>query len=313
MRYYLIFIISFCVWSVAWPCSAQEHDAQFIKKFQGTVTIVPYFGHRVANLEYSDDNPDNDRTYKPNISGELGLGFTWRKLGLSTKIYGFEPNKKYGKTKALDFQGYWYLSKFQITGSLQDYKGFYTRDGNGITIRPDLRMRLLRLYGEYLFNHAKFSYRSAFEYDERQMISAGTWKLGVGLYYTSLKADSTLNTNGSHPEPRSVKDYQVVMTLGYAHNFIFGGKRQWFASASMSAGVGISVINDDKKLALFPTFYPRLAVGYLDDNWAVGFSAHHHLSQASKMKSSTTTLVSGFLKVSAAYRFDPSAIFRRRK
>lgn len=297
---------------VAGYCRAACPDSAYVKRFDDHFHIRAYTGLRLAELQYENEKTDEERTYKPNINGEVGIGIAWKRLGLSTKLYGFRPNKKYGKTDALDFQGYWYPSRLQVSFSLQDYKGFYTKNGGEITIRPDLKMKLYRLYGEYLFNNRSFSYRSAYNYDERQLVSSGTWKAGLGFYYTSLSADSTLMTNGAFEYPTTVEDYQVAATVGYAHNFVFGKRLQWFANTSVTAGVGVSVKNNDNKVAAFPTFYPRVALGYHGENWTVGGSAYYLTSQVSEMKDASTSLHTGFFKLSYSYRLERCKLFRRR-
>lgn len=287
-------------------CGAK--DSLYIKRFKDQLVVSAYVGVPLAAVDYEDHKMRQLQNYMPNMSTEMGLGVSWNRIGVSTKIFSFRPpdNDKYGKTKAFDFQSYWYPSRLQITFSLQNYSGFYTEDEKNndmIIVRPDLKIKLYKLYGEYLFNHKRFSSRAAYTYDEKQLLSEGTLKVGLGVFYSSLSADSTLSVHGTFVHPHTIEDYQLVPSAGYAYHFVFGKRRQWFANLSMTFGLGISVKNGDHKVRLYPNYYPRIAFGYIGKNWSLGMTANFIRSQVSRMERTKTNMDTGYFKLSYSYRF----------
>ncbi|MDR1055250.1 MAG: DUF4421 domain-containing protein [Prevotellaceae bacterium] len=296
-------------------CKA-ESDSLYIKPFKNQLILSAYYGGKILMLDYEYGNGEL-QSYIPNTASEVGVGIAWNWLAVSAKLYGFQPNSKYGKTTSFDFQSHLFFSKIQLSLSLQNYKGFYTEDendNNAIIIRPDLQVKQYYLFSQYLFNHKKFSYMSAFSYDEQQLKSAGSLKAGIGVYYSSVSCDSSLILGAENRGGRKViEDLQIGPNLGYVHTFVFW--RRCFFTSAISVSLGISVKNNNDIVKLFPVFYPRIAFGYNGNNWTVGISAHFSRSYISKIGDMRTSINSGIVQLTFTYRlpFDIKKILYKTK
>ena len=282
-----------------------EQDSSYVKVYRDHLVVSTYSGIRMAQLQYKNKGMEDLQTYYPNTSPELGIGLAWNRLAIRTKIYGFRPSEKYGKTTSFDFQSHWYLPKIQLSLSIQNYTGFHTKNklnGNAVVIRPDMKLKLYRVYGQYLLSRGDFSNRSAFVHDERQLQPAGCFKIGIGFYYSSVSSDSALIPDKNVKYDQTLEDYQITPNAGYAYNFVFGKRDNWFAHLSGNIGLGISVKNNDGKTMVFPTFYSSAAFGYTERNWTAGVSAHFLQSQVSKSGNIFTNLNSGIFSLTLSYR-----------
>lgn len=283
-----------------------EADSLYIKRYKNQLIISAFSGVRLAGLAYENEEQKLSQTYLPSTSAELGVGVAWNWFAASTKIYSFKPDNEHGKTTSFDFQSHWFLPKVQVSLSLQNYKGFYTEDeqnNDAIILRPDLNIKLYRLSAQYILNNKRFSYRSVFEYDERQCRSAGSLIFGLGLYYTTIKADSTLILNDIDKNKVDTEDFQIGPNVGYTYNYIFGKQKQWFLNGSMTIGLGVSIKNNDNQVKFFPTYYPRLAFGFNGKRWTMGLSVHFLSTQVSKMEDAIVSLNSGLFRLTYSYRF----------
>lgn len=305
--------IPFCMLfmlSGVFMCDAKR-DTAYIRVHNDQLILSAYYGMHFAELDYGKKDKSL-QTYFPNTGPEFSVGVAWNWLAASVRVYGIRPNSEHGNTKAFDFQSHWFFSKIQFSLSLQNYKGFYTKDNKELVLRPDLKVKMYRVYGQYLFNNKNFSYRSAFTYDEQQLHSAGSLKVGIGAYYSLISADSTLLFNNTARMPKNAEDYQIAPNVGYAYNFIYGKRNNWFSNVSLTGGLGISIKNNDHKVKVYPTFYPRVAFGYNGRNWTMGVSAQLLHTRISKVDGISTNLNSGLAQLTFSYRipFDLRKIFK---
>ena len=129
--------------------------------------------------------------YSPNDRLNIGFGFNYKWLGIGFAFnFGFvnNDNDKYGVTKRLDWQTNIYSKKFVVDFYLQYYQGYYVQnpqevfpewgEGDDMYIRPDIKSASLGIGAMYIFNHKKFSYKSAFLQTAIQKKSAGSFMMG---------------------------------------------------------------------------------------------------------------------------------------
>lgn len=132
----------------------------------------------------------------PNNPPNIGLGFSMNNTIVNVSYgqgFNFMRDKEKGKTKALDLQIHNYGKKFTFDVFIQRYRGFYAEDesGNVLALYPDLKIRQYGAYGQYIFNNKKFSYRAAFNQNEKQLKSAGSFLIGGGVYFSKIESDSS--------------------------------------------------------------------------------------------------------------------------
>jgi len=250
-------------------------DSSYIGSFHQEFSVRTYVYQKFTSLSQEFNN-DNEVTYAPNNPVGIGLGVQYKNFSLAGGMtFDAFRDKKRGKTKSLDFQYHYYGRKFIADIFFQRYKGFYVAENEDtakeiIYLHPHISLTQYGVYGQYVFNHKKFSYRAAFNQQEKQLKSAGSFQLGGGMYYNRVIGDNTLIVN----EHNRISGYQLSISGGYAYTFVI--KKNFFASLSVSVGVnlGTEKIKDFfKSVEVTPSVYPRVSMGYNADSWSIGINA----------------------------------------
>ena len=251
-----------------------------------------------------EDGNGNDYTYTPNNPISLGGGFMWKNTALSLSFgygFGFLRDKEKGKTKAFDFQFHSYGRMFLYDIYIQKYRGFYN-DDDGIVLYPDLKIEQYGLNWQYVFNKKKFSYMAAFDQNERQRKSAGSFLLGGGVYQSKIESDSAFVVDNE----KVFRKFQFGLNGGYAHTWVLG--RRWFVSGSVSVGVNFGtetfgrIFKEPFKIS--PTVLSRVAAGYNRESWALGFSFVDNILFHSFSDKSNISLNSGNFQFTFIKRFE---------
>jgi len=231
--------------------------------------------------------------YTPNAPLNVGFGFTYKWLGIgiafNLNLINHDDDK-YGKTKRMDWQTNIYTQKVVIDFYLQTYKGFYLSNTDEIIEegseeeyykRPDAVSYSAGIGAMYVFNHKRFSYKSAFKQTAIQKKSAGSFLMGGDIFFQKIHADSSLFPHDIFPEisPESVNHqglYFGILTA-YAHNFII--KKQFFISLSLMASIhlGFTQTNhngEEYTNEAIPVLHlqPRSSFGINRPKWYAGLS-----------------------------------------
>lgn len=239
----------------------------------------------------------NELTFKTNSPMNLGLGFTYKWIGINLAFnLGFlnGDKEKYGKTKRFDLSTHLYARKFVVDLGYQWYKGYYLSNPQGIIpgwkegdpypTREDVAVTSIKADGFYIFKHKKFSYRSAFTFNERQKKSAGSPILGAGLSWYFIRADSSLLGGDYSVDLDSITIKKanlgsLYVIGGYAQNFVV---KYFYLSLTLGLGFGgssnrIFIEEDDNSLrnggvSLVSVF--KASIGYNNDLFYAGLSMY---------------------------------------
>jgi hypothetical protein len=275
------------------------YDTNYIESYKKQLTTRLYTSRKYTDFKMRDREKNATLNYHPNDRLNLGFGATYRAITLNIGInFPFinKDDEKYGKTDYLDLQSHMLFRKLTIEFYLSFFKGYHIANPHSILLNYDetgvfpQRRDLLTINGGitayYIFNNKKFSYRAAFNQDERQKKSAGTFLAGPAIFSNYIEGDSSLIPNNVFPE--DFFDYyqlkrgrytKALICAGYAHNFIV--KEKIFFTLSLITGFGggfmkiYSEENDIESLnnidvSLTYTF--RSAVGYNSKRFFVGAS-----------------------------------------
>lgn len=289
---------------LALNCNAQV-DSSYIGFFKQKISIRPYLIEQFTALS-SQTNDDDEISYKPNSPYGIGLGVTYKNISLSGS-YGFDfmRDKKKGTTKSLDLQYHRYGRKVVVDIFFQNYKGLYTDtdEKNGIyTYFPDVHLIQYGAFAQYIFNGNRFSYRAAFDQDELQLKSTGSFLLGGGVYYNKAKSDSSL----VFIDERQLNNFQFGVSAGYAYTWVIN--KRVFISGSLSVGVNVGAESIDRfgkeRLEVYPTIFPRFSAGYNHDSWSVGLSILNNRVYVLYSGVSKLSFDTGAFQLSFIKRFD---------
>lgn len=280
-------------------------------------------------LRNTDANDTDDRvdqlTFSPNDPLNLGFGFTYKWLGLNFAFnFPFinNDNDKYGKTKRFDLSTHFYGRRLIFDLGFQWYKGYYLanplgvvpgwQDGDPYPSRGDISTTSFGGAGYYVFKHNKFSYRSAFTFNERQKKSAGSPVLGAGFSYYFVRADSSLVNSDYHVKLDSLNLEKanlgnIYAIGGYAQNFVV---KYFFLSLTLGLGFGLGtdklVFEDQGKVrntGLSLDFIFRASVGYNNDKFYVGLSMYNKGFSLSPSKNIALSYSYTSFNIYAGYRF----------
>ncbi len=252
-------------------------DSTYISPFNQDFSVRSYITAKMAGLDKMTQQGHSGFIYRINAPVGIGVGASWKSYAFAvSRRVSFLRDPKKGKTNSLEFQYYGYRRKFAYSLSLQQHTGFYNelsnRDGSYITY-PKMKIHIYGGTFQWVFNNKKFSYKAAFNQNERQLKSAGSFLLGVAAYYTKLSTD----TVKLFSEMKSIhENIQFGMTGGYAYSWVLD--KSWFVTGSLDVGVNLGHNNPDRvfseKMHIYPTLNSRIAIGYNLDSWSIGFSSY---------------------------------------
>jgi len=293
--------------------SLAQIDTTYIQQYKHKLIVTGFVTRDILFLAV--DGPDKSQMYMPNNPAELGFGLSWNNTVLSFSYgYGFDflRDKKLGKTRSVDFQAHHYGSKLGYDLSLQKYKGFYLEDDNSsadFILCPDLMVQQYGLSGYYILNSKTFSYRAAFNQSEKQRKSAGSIILGTGVYFTKIKSDSSF----VYSKGNALDNFQFGVSVGYAYTWVLG--KRWHISAAVTGGInfGSEKIKTfgRQKLEVYPTVFPRLAVGYNHELWALRLSYISNMTFPSFSEDETLGIFAGGFMLAYVRRIEDVPLLSR--
>lgn len=288
-------------------------DTTYIQLFPNTYTVRTYLGEKFATFSVEDQERKHDLDYKPNAILALGVGVTYRGIGLnvSTRLPFHDTKEElYGRTRRYDVQVHRYRRKLAMDIYLQRYKGFHLNDkgmdpgyvGEGTTERPEYpyyaQMRSLKLGATalYVFNGSKFSMRSAVNQQEWQLKSSGSPMVGAAFYFQQLTNGDAGLIPDSYPStdifqgynPTKVQSYGLTIHGGYGYTFVY--RKHWFATLAADIGFGPGYIRMEGRELTNPTvareekssidFHGRAnlraSLGYNSMDWTIGLYGIAH-------------------------------------
>ena len=232
----------------------------------------------------------NSLAFNTNKPYSLGIGMYVFELGVEI-AFAVPLNEQsiaiYGESDTRDFQINTYGRRWGAEAFYQKYKGFYIDDlttdipaNTPYPQRPDIRTSNIGVTGNYVLNSKKFSFRSAYNFAERQLRSAGTFVVFTSL--TGFKTSGDTALVGSQYDDRFHEDARIrqitINSLGvapgYAYNLIYKGA---FLNGTLAIGPAhnwVSFTRDDgtsdrnTKVDAFVT--ARISIGYNGDRFFGG-------------------------------------------
>jgi len=267
----LLFILIFCVKSGvnAQKISIFEKpvlDSTYIKSYIEKLVVRPNFNQKVSAFNIEDQESELSANYLPNAASSIGLAFTYKWVGLGFSLnlpYTTLDETVYGKTQNLDLQAFIFPRKFFGDINLQYYQGYYLANPKSIIPlnqqplnfgRSDIKTINITSGFYYVFNNTKFSFRSFYMQNERQVKSAGSFLTGINFSTYSMSADSTiipLSAQENFIEDAWISGSQTftsTIKAGYAHTFVVGKKKDLTLSFLLIPGVGFTnVFNQAEK------------------------------------------------------------------
>ncbi len=299
MRFFcfsLIFLLLFCVTQGKEKDTIPKNDTSYYVSLSNKLTVYLYGLTKYSQFDLENNENDNYLTYQPNTKFNLGLGFSYRWIDLST-TFNFKlinDNDLYGETKSFDIQSDFLTRRTVISAYLQSYRGFYLENTgsyypawnkvDSFFIRPDIESYQLGANFIYAFNNDRFSFKTAFSKTGWQKKSAGSWLVGGFFSFYGLSADSSIVPTAaleSFPVYDSIFGLTALNlggSVGYAYTYVW--HKKFFIHGTLMFGLlnQTFVANDDSGNELisennFSTkTHFRFAIGFNNEIQSYGIS-----------------------------------------
>jgi len=304
----------------------------YIKQFPDYFFLYPVLKQRTLNFELAKIDRTSLLTYKPNNTYSLGLGVYLFEVGLEV---GFAiPLKeqsidRYGDSFARDIQLNVLTKRWGVDVFYQRYSGFYIIDKEYEPLatepfpqRPDIATKNFGVTGHYVFNNQKFSFRSAYNYSERQLYSKGSFLLFAALNTFRVAADSSIvehdrqDSFGTHVDFVRLRYTTFSIAPGYTFSLTYN---HFFLNTTLALGPAHHWINYDLEnkpspqhdIAINSFVGGRVAIGY---NGYRVFGGISFISQGSSLKFEDVSFRNNnsVFKILVGYRFNEFGILKKR-
>ena len=304
----------------------------YIKRFPEYFFLYPVLKQRGLNFELSKRDRSSLLTYRPNNTYSLGVGAYLFEVGveLAFAIPLQEKSiERFGESRARDFYANVLAKRWGVDLFYQRYAGFYITDhddmpqpGQAFPQRPDIGIHNFGFTGHYVFNHQQFSFRSAYNFSERQLYSKGSFVLFATLYTFRVAGDSSIIKGdkqaefGGHVDFTRLRYTTFSIAPGYTYNLTYNN---FFLNATLAFGPAHHWINynlehrvsTEYDIAVNSFFGARVAIGY---NGYRMFGGVSFISQGSTLRFDSVNFSNNnnFFKVLVGYRFQEFGILKKR-
>ena len=304
----------------------------YIKQFPEHFFVYPVLKQRSLHFELAKRDRSASLTYKPNSTYNLGLGVYLFELGLEFS-YAIPLKEKslerFGESKARDVQLHVLSKRWGADIFYQRYKGFYIVDKENEPLaaepfpqRPDINTKSFGITTHYVFNNQKFSFRSAYNFAERQLYSKGSLLLFGALNTFRVRADSSVvNDNrqsdfGDHVAFTRLRYTSFAIAPGYTFSITYNN---FFLNTTLAVGPAHHWINYDLEDSP-ATHYDTDINAFVGARVAIGYNGYRifggisFISQGSTIKFDSVNFSNNnsVFKILVGYRFREFGILKKR-
>ncbi|MBT1704179.1 DUF4421 family protein [Chryseosolibacter indicus] len=306
--------------------------AYYIKKFPDYFFIYPVIKKRSLNFEIEKDGSENNLlTYKPNNAYSLGLGLYLFEFNFELAFavpLDQQSQEIYGKSKARDIQFNLLGKKWGLDLFYQRYNGFYITESGvspdadtPLPQRSDIVTNNVGLTGHYIVDNSRFSFRSSYNFAERQLYSKGSLLMFGGLSSFKLNADSSIITSeqqtkfGANVAFENLRYTTFSLAPGYTYSMVF---KNFFLNGTLAVGPAHHWIlyktensADRNETSVNSFIAARIAMGYNGERIFGGIS---FITQGSNVRFEDIRFSNnnGTFKILIGYRLNELGFLRKR-
>ncbi len=271
-------------------------DTSYIESFHDKLIGGIYIPQKYINFSVMERKSGETIEYVPNGRAAIGIegSYKWLGLGLAYKFPIDEKKvQQRGRTASIDFQCNINMRRWIIDGYLQVYSGFYFSnmedyfdvwDEDNDYPKTNMVVGNVGVLANYVINYEKFSYKAAFNFNEKQKKSAGSLILGLYALFNGVGTDSTFIPVFAAEKFQGIAGMKEMGTgnigvmCGYAYTFVI--RKHWFVSLGLIPGFGlygISAIDKDDTPMEFDTksaiiVQSRISILYQKNRFYAGFT-----------------------------------------
>jgi len=240
--------------------NAQEEPA--VVKYNNLLTNKASLGYNFMFFEETSPT----YSFQTNRPWDFGVG-----IGIKNISFGFTfsipflYDQNYEKSQSFDVSfNHYNKHKNFSSGYIKYYNGFHS-DADGDI---DLRIFNIGISHEFVFNK-NHSLRSVYNLDERQTISNGSFLFGGGLFFSSIRSDSSVLSNYSERQ----NTFYFGPNLGYSYTWVF--QSNCFINALSTFGLNTLISNAGYSVGM--QVLPRFSFGYHGKTWSANIFVNYSL------------------------------------
>ncbi len=229
----------------------RTHDTNYIKDYSEELALYGLSQIKLNNVGVFDRNNNNSLIYTPESRGFIGIGGSYKYLGLELALNIDPFNNQKVEDRFFDFQASIFTRKDFIEAVLQYYYGYrLVSVTSGLVVPPreqfrdDMRTINLGLQFYHVFNYGKFSLRAPFLMTQHQKKSAGSLIGGANFVFFVLDGDSSIippSQDINFGQELQIQDLNVIglaTNWGYIHTFSWWKK--FFLTLSIMPGISLN-------------------------------------------------------------------------
>lgn len=303
----------------------------YIKRFPDHFNLYPVIKQRSLSFELEKKDRSDLLTFKPNNTYSLGVGMYLFELNFELAFavpLGEKSKSIYGDSDARDIQLNILGKKWGLDAYYQKYAGFYITDKGNEPLtnepypqRADIESSNFGLTGNYVFNNQKFSFRSIYNFAERQLFSKGSFLLFTSIGSFKLSADSSILSNvqettfGDKVAFKQLRYTTFSLAPGATYSLIF---KSFFLNGSLAIGPAhhwiyykLETGSTRSEIGINSFVAARIGIGYNGDRV---FGGIIFITQGSNVKFEDVRFSAnnGAFKILMGYRFKETGILKKR-
>lgn len=305
--------------------------SEYIQTFPDHFFIWPVLKKRSLSFDMTSLTTKKKLTYQSNNPYSFGVGVYLFELGLElTFAVPVDEKDKliYGESDASDLQLNIIGKKWGGDVYIQKYSGFYIDDkdidipiGTPYDQRGDIDTRNFGAAINYTFNNKKFSFRSAYNFADRQLRSAGSFLLFGSLNSFKVSADSAILGSdhetdfGEAAYVKKVTSTSLSIAPGYTYSLIYKG---FFLNGTLAIGPAHNWLfyesedGSTKNDIRFNAYVAaRIGLGYNGERFFGGVTFVNQ-ARTAKFENLEVTSSFGTFKILVGYRFREFGILKKR-
>ena len=228
-------IITFCNFSFG----QAQLDSFYVQSTFHTPTVGLQTTYKHFSLSFSGAAVRPMVLQNRNLS--LGIRVKYKNIGFALALpvtsynsSGFSTPNAFGFAIQLLPAQYFLQANFQYIKGFEDLSVLRTQ--SDAVFQPERKMIYGEFIGNYVFNHKKFSLRSALKMINIQKRSAGSWLVSVPVNYQYFTTDglSVAAKDESDEQVDLYRSFRIGVGGGYAYTQVVGS---WSATVLMTGGM----------------------------------------------------------------------------
>lgn len=310
----------------------QGEREKHIKSYPDHFFVWPVLKQRKLDFEMKSlEGGKQTLQFNTNKPYSLGVGMYLFELGfeIAFAVPLDEQSKRiFGESKSRDVQLNVLGKKWGADLFYQRYSGFYLDDpdnavpaGTPYLQRPDIDTRNAGLTVHRIFNSNRFSFRSAYNFAERQLTSAGSLILFATFDNLTTRGDSAIVGNkfaagfGESAMINHIRSSNLGVAPGYSYSLIFKG---FFINGTLAVGPAHNWMKyemedgtEESKLRFSALVAARISLGYNGDKFFGGLTFMNQ-GRNSKFGNVQFSNTQSAFKILFGFRFRETGILKKR-